>query len=1097
MKKIFFQLLVASSIILPWFLSAQTNFQSTNRRFQHISIREGLSQVSINCILQDSMGFMWFGTQDGLNRYNGYEFKVYTNNPDNPDSLPNNFINTLYESPRAPGVLWVGTATGLCTFDLESEKFFSWMNDPRFDNALKNIPVTVIFEDREGVLWLGTQGEGLNNFNRENAVINPYTKTSRNPGETSGNNVKALTEDLDGNLWIGDNDGGLRRLDRKTGRVTVYKKSADGLGDDRVLSLLCDRAGDIWIGTDGSGLFRLHREKDAGETYSRFRYDPDNPGGLNSNYINTIFEDRGGLLWIGTNGGGVSAFRKETGQFINFSSSPTRPLGLNHNDVWRIYEDRAGSLWIGTQGGGINKLDRGYDNFILYQFDPLNPHGLKSKEIWEIIESKKGGFWIGTEGGLYRFNLETESFDHLKHNAEFPNSLSHNRLTSICEDGSGNLWLGSDGGGLYKYVPEIKKFSHYRHDPNNPSSLSHDRILSLIEDSTGVLWFGTERGGCCLLDPGNRDKENPSFTRYPYVEGDPFSLSNNWVMVIYEDRDHTVWLGTIGGGLNRFDRESKRFRHFKHIPGNANSLCDNRILSIDQDSLGYLWVGTFNGLNRFDYKKNLWKHYTTKDGLPNNVVYGTLEEGPPRNGDGDGSGGNLWISTNKGLAHFNRLTGEFKSYDIQDGLQGNEFNSNAYIKSSQGLMFFGGLSGFNVFDPRNVKDNPYEPPVRLTDFLIYNKPVPISRKGDSPLTKSITATRAIRLSHRQNSFSFGFAALNYINSERNRYRYMLESFDENWIYLEKRQMVSYTKVPPGEYVFRVEGANNDGKWSKTGAEVAIVITPPFWATWWFRMLMVFLLMGALALVHKRRTTLIRQRLERERLEKELKLKVDFTAMLVHDLRSPLTAIIGYSEMLMEMPEKVNLNRTGQVIAKSSDKMLRLINDMLDLSKFEAGRMALDKKESALYDVVTESIEIMRPLFLKKEINLFWEQEPGTRDDILFIDPEKIGQVVNNFLSNAIKYVPNRGNIVVKLLRVSEHFLELSESNDGPVIPEAERKYLFDKYAQLKTSVRIKGTGLGLAVSKIIIEAHGGFIGYRPGKDGVGSTFYFRLPRLNK
>lgn len=1093
MKKIYFQLLVAMSIIFTVVLSAQTDFQGSNQRFQHISIREGLSQISINCILQDSMGFMWFGTQDGLNRYNGYEFKVYTNDPDNAGSLLNNYVNALFESPKNPGVLWVGTDSGLCTLDLETGRFFSSRNDSRFDNTLKNVPVTVIFEDRKGNLWLGTRGEGLYKYDRGNAAITPYIKTSRDSDGLGGSNVTALTGDREGNLWIGDNAGGFSRLDIETGGLTVYETSDAGLSNNRVLSLLCDGEGDIWIGTDGSGLFRLHRRKNAVERFSRFTYDPLVPSGLSNNYINTIFEDSDGLLWIGTKGGGLSRFQKETGQFTNFSHSPTRPHGLNNNDVWRIYEDRAGSLWVGTGGGGINKLDRGYNNFILYQFDPLNPRGLKHKEIWEIIESKKGGFWIGTEGGLYRFHLETETFDYLEHNTEFPNSSDHNWITSICEDSSGNLWLGSDGGGLYKYVPETNQISHYRHDPNNLASLSHDGILSIIEDSTGVLWFGTDGGGCCRLAPGNRDKKNPRFTRSLFTEGDPASLSNNRVMVIYEDRDNTVWVGTMGGGLNRFDRENERFRHFTNIPGNPNSLCDNRILSIYMDSLGYLWIGSNDGLDRFDKKEKLWKHYTKRDGLPNNVIYGILEESPSP----DGSGGNLWFSTNKGLALLKRKTGKFRSYNINDGLQGNEFNTNAYAKSKDGLMFFGGHDGFNVFDPRKIMDNPYEPPVQLTDFHIHNKPVPISERGNSPLKKSITTTREIRLSYRQDSFSFGFAALNYINPERNQYKYILKGFDDNWIYLKKRRMVSYTKVPPGEYEFRVEGANNDGVWSKEGAELTIIITPPFWVTWWFRMLLVFLFMGGLALLHKRRTTLIRQKLEREQLEKELKLKADFTAMLVHDLRSPLTAIIGYSEMLIDMPEKINLSRTGQVIAKSSDKMLRLINDMLDLSKFEAGRMALDKKDASLYEVVTENIEVMDPLFSKKEVNLVWEQEPGTREELLSIDPEKIGQVINNFLSNAAKYVPDRGNVVLKLTRVDEHFLELSESNDGPAIPVSEQKHLFDKYAQLKTRVRMKGTGLGLAVSKIIIETHGGHIGYRAGKDGVGSTFYFRLPRSDK
>jgi two-component system sensor histidine kinase ChiS len=1091
MNRIYFLFLAAAGILFAVHLSAHSSLLNKNNRFQHISIREGLSQSAINCIHQDSRGFMWFGTQDGLNMYDAYDFRVYVNEPENPASLPNNYINTIFESARNPGALWVGTASGLCMFDFETETFISAQNDRRFDNLLKNIPITVIAEDRDGNLWLGTRGKGLNKFDIKTGALTPYRKKPTGQNAFNSINVNALVEDSEGNLLIGYSPGGLGKLDLKTGGALVTEKKIDGLNDDRILSLLCDRDGDIWVGTDGGGLFRLQKNSSGTESLSRFYYNPAAPSGLNSNHINTIYQDRSGLIWIGTNGGGFSSFRKEAGQFENYSYSATRPHGLSHNDVWAIFEDRSGSLWIGTQGGGLNKLDRGYDKFLLYQFEPYDSKGLKHKEIWEIVEEKDGNFLIGTEGGLYRFNLRDETFHHLEHNFDYPNSLSHNRLTSICEDSEGNLWLGSDGGGLYKYIPGRKKFFHYINDPGNPQSLSHDRILSIIEDSTGVMWFGTDGGGCSCLNPGTSDKETLSFTRF--IQGknvnDSTGLSNNRVFAIYEDSDNIIWIGTMGGGLNRFERKNSTFRSFRNDPSYVNSLCDDRVLSINMDSLSFLWIGTFNGLDRFDKKRNLWKHFTTRNGLPNNVIYGVLEETPPP----DGGGGNLWISTNKGLAHYDRKTGEFRNYDINDGLQGNEFNTNAYLKSSEGLMLFGGLDGLNVFDPREIKDNPHPPPVVLTDFHIFNKHVPIEKGGHSALEKTITDIKEIRLAYKQNSFSFGFAALNYISPERNRYKYMLQRYDENWIELKKKQMVSYTKVPPGNYVFKVKGSNNDGVWNEKGTEVSIIITPPFWLTWWFKICLVFLFLGVLAILHKRRTTLIRQRLERKRLENELKLKADFTAMLVHDLRSPLSAIIGYSEMLVDMPQKVNIVRTGQVIGTSSNKMLRLINDMLDLSKFEAGRMLLEKKRASLFEVVTESIEVMKPLFHKKEVTLVWEQEPGTAKEVVFMDAEKIGQVVNNFLSNASKYVPKKGDIVIRLSRVGEQFLELSVFNNGPAVPEEEQKYLFDKYAQLKTNVRVKGTGLGLAVSKIIVETHGGTIGYSAGEDGTGSTFYFRLP----
>lgn len=1073
-ESLFVLLLIANILCLP----AQSDFQCKNKRFGHISIKEGLSQSAINCIMQDNRGFMWFGTQDGLNLYDGYGFTVYRNEPGNPHSLLHNWINVIYESSKAPGVLWIGTSAGLCTYDYKTEAFAV------FKNAYGNAPVEAIIEDREGNLWFGAAGEGLIKFDRKTGAETQYKNV----------NATVLMEDGEGKLWIGSDKGGLSRLDEKTGAFIPYEEGRSGFSDTHVLALLCDRDGDIWIGADGSGLIRLHRDKDVKETFIHYTGNSDTPGGLNNGIIKTIIQDRSGLFWVGTKGGGVFCFQKDTKQFFNYAKDPNNPYSLSHNDIQVIFEDRAGSLWIGTQGEGINKIDSGYDKFALFQYQPHNPHGLKHEKIWSIVEGQDGLFRIGTDGGVYNFDIREETFRHIIHNVDYPNSLIHNLVLSICEDSSGNLWLGTDGGGLYKYLRRENRSLHYTHDPHNPASLSHDRIMSIIEDNSGVLWFGTDGGGIsCLapVEPGNKNEKELFFTRYTHNDKDAAGLSHNQVFTIYEDNNKTVWVGTLGGGLNRFDPIRKCFQHFKNDPGAVNSLSDDSVLSIVMDSAGVLWVGTVNGLNKFDIKRGQWTLYTKKDGLPNNVINGILEEDPLPGANTR----NLWISTNMGLSRFNINTGKFKNYDAYDGLQSNEFNTNAYTKSRKGIMFFGGIKGFNVFKPEQIRDNPYIPPVLLTDFYIANKPVVVSPKGDSPLKVSIAETREIRLSYRQNSFAFGFIALNYVRPEKNRYKYILEGYNDDWVSLETRQMVSYTKVLWGRYVFRVKGANNDGVWNEKGASVVLIIAPPFWMTWWFILLAVLLTMGILFLLHKRRTTHIREKLEKERLEKELQLKADFTAMLVHDLRSPLTAIMGYAQMMEEMPQLVNMAKTGKVISRSCDNMLRLINDMLDLSKFEAGKMALNRRNISLYSIIKDNLEVMMPLIKKKEITLEWNPSEDVKEITSFIDPEKIGQVINNLLSNAIKFAPDKGKgkITIILSQVEKTYMEISVSNNGPVVPGEDREYLFDMYAQLNLKSRVKGTGLGLAVSKIIIESHGGIIDYQPGQGGVGGTFYFRLP----
>jgi two-component system sensor histidine kinase ChiS len=1079
-------------------LSAQSPLTKRYKRFEYITIRDGLSQSGIYCIWRDSRGFMWFGTQDGLNRYDGYTFEVYNHDPGDPNTLVNNYIYSLYESNHAPGILWIGTAAGLCKLDMTTRTITSFRNDPTLDNCLKNVSIKVIIGDREGNLWLGTRGEGLNKFNIKSCSVTQYKNTPHQPRRLGTNNVTALVQDLEGNYWIGSDGGGLSKFNIKNNTFTIYKGepgNPNGLSHNSILSLFCDRStGDIWIGTDGSGMTRLHRDKHGHKTFSHFTYDPANSNGLPNNNVRAIYRDSTGLLWIGTRGGRLCSLQLDTGQFEDYTYGPDNPYGLENDNIAAIFEDQAGSLWFGTQGGGIKKINKNQGNFLLYFNDPNHPEGLKHDQIWDIHEGNNGIFQICTNGGLYLFDLEKETFRLLIHNRQYPENLDYNRLFCVCPDEFGDLWLGSDGGGLYKYDSRQNKFYQYRHDPGNPTSLSHDQIRTIFRDSKGVLWIGTEEKGISCLYPENR--KNMVFKRYVHIPGDPDSLSHNRVFCITGDQKGTIWIGTVGGGLNRFNRDSQTFSHFKK-DNIGNCLSDNRVISIYIDSPGLLWIGTTGGLNKFEPQRNKWTHYTTKDGLPNNVIYGILEEEPAAGQQK----GNLWISTNKGLSRFNRETGEFKNYDVQDGLQSSEFNKGACAKSKNGLMFFGGINGFNVFDPAEIKANPYVPPVVLTDFQIFYQPVPISPTGNSPLKKSITETRRIRLTYRQNSFSFQFAALNYINPQKNQYAYMLEGFDHDWIPLKKRQMASYTNIPPGDYVFRVKGSNNDGVWNEKGTSVVITIEPPFWLTWWFKLLMVILFFGVLIFLHKMRTNVLKQKLEKDRLERELKLKADFTAMLVHDLRSPLTAVIGYSEMLTEYPpETLDVAKTGRAITISSEKMLNLINDMLDLSKFEAGKMSLHRESlpaDALIKLVTDTIEIMRPLLDKKKINLQWNPELGNNNNIkekpLSFDLEKIGQVVNNLLSNAIKFAPVNGTITIEVCQPDTQFLELSVTDDGPGIPPGKQKFLFAKYTQLSTGQKVKGTGLGLAVSKLIIDSHQGTIGYRPGHGGKGSTFYFRLP----
>jgi len=734
-----------------------------------------------------------------------------------------------------------------------------------------------------------------------------------------------------------------------------------------------------------------------------------------------------------------------------------------------IYEDQSNVMWIGTYSG-LNKFDNKKKKFAHYKLPGNNSSGNNS--VFSIYEDRSGALWIGTyKKGLYRFDRKSGITTNYRYNPNVPNSLSDNSVFSILESRTGEFWFGTENG-LNKFDYKTKKFYLYMPDTVDPNSLSNESIWPLFEDRAGVLWIGTSNGLNQL------DKESETFKVYKHEPDNPNSLSHNNITEIYEDQSRVLWIGTYGGGLNKYDREKNQFTRYRHIPDDPHSLSNDKIYVIHEDQSGTLWIGTNSGgLNQLNKKTGTFINYTREHGLPNNVIFGILED----------KQGNLWLSTNQGLSKFNPKNGTFRNYIIEDGLQGYEFLPYAYYKSKRGEMFFGGSNGFNAFYPKNVKDNPHIPPVVITAFLKYNEEV--------KLPKPIPEIKEIKLSYQDSFFSFRFAALDYTIPKRNKYAYKLEGLEDEWIPLNHKSDITFTSLPPGDYVFRVKGSNSDGLWNEKGASIAINISPAFWQTWWFKLFVAILLFGILVFLQRLLTNSLKQKLEKERLARELKLKADFTAMLVHDLRSPLTAVMGYSEMLTEMPEEMDIRKTGKVITRSSEKMLTLINDMLDISKFEAGKMTLHRKKVTLFKIVTNIIEIMRPLLHKKGINLAWEQEAGTKKETLFIDPEKIGQVINNLLSNAVKFTPEKGNIIIKLSRIDQDggLREISVTDDGPGVPAETQKYLFDKYAQLSTNVKTKGTGLGLAVSKMIVESHGGTIGFRSGPNGKGSTFYFRVP----
>jgi PAS domain S-box-containing protein len=805
--------------------------EDSNPQFDKFTVDDGLSQSCVFVILQDSQGFMWFGTQDGLNKYDGYNLTVYKYNELDSSSLSDNFIESIYEDKS--GAIWIGTESGgLNKFERKTEQFTHYRHNPENPNSLGNNTVLSIYEDKFGTLWVGTADGGLNQFNRETEQFTRYTHNPDDPNSLSSNTVLSIYEDRFGTLWFGTDGGGLNKFNRETEQFTYYTHIPDdpkSLSNDTVLSIYEDQSGRLWIGTNGGGLNKFDRNNGH---FIHYLHEPDNPNSLSDNTVSSIVEDRFGNLWLATSswydnsyGTALNKFVPATEQFTHYTHDPANPNSLSDNIVPSILIDNSENLWIGTGFGGINKLDTKNNKFTHYKQDIANPHSLIDNHISSIYEAQNGTLWIGTYNkGLDKIDRRTEQFTHYTYEPNNENSLSSNNIWSIYEDHSGVLWIGTLSGGLNQFDLETGKFIHYKYDPNNSNSLSDDTVWSIYEDKSGTLWIGTFHGGLNKFD-----RETGKFTHYTHNPDNPKSLSDNSVFSIYEDESGMLWIGTINGGLNKFNRETGEFTHYTHDSNNLNSLSYDRVLSMYEYPAGTLWIGTYGGgLDKFDISTETFTHYTENDGLPNNSVVGILADDE----------GNLWLSTGKGLSKFNPKTETFRNYDVSDGLQGNEFDGvKAYFKSKTGEMFFGGLNGFNAFYPEQVKDNPHIPPIVITDFKIFDKSV--------KLGTAISETQELKLSYKDNFFGFEFAALDYTNPQKNQYAYKLEGFDKDWIYSGSRRYATYTNLDGGTYIFRAKGSNNDGVWNEEGTSIKIIITPPPWKTWWAYTLYLIALVSAI------------------------------------------------------------------------------------------------------------------------------------------------------------------------------------------------------------------------------------------------------------
>jgi ligand-binding sensor domain-containing protein len=832
--------------------------EAKNIKFDYLGIEHGLSQSFVYDILRDSKGFMWFATGYGLNRFDGYSFTIFKNDPFDANSISNNNIRSLLEDLY--GNIWMGTfINGISVYDPQHQAFSHFSHSDLDTNTLSSNVVNALHLHNE-TIWVGTSN-GLNRFNQNDSTFTRFLHVPGNVESLSDNNVQSILTDKDGNLWVGTWNG-LNRFNPLTNSFERFY--ADGnigsLNDNTILSLYQDQNGTIWIGTRRGGVCRYDSGTNSFHHLPNFDSDT---FGLSSSTVLSIESDSKGHLWIGTWNGGLNRYDPITGTFEYYFHGSPDAGNTGHNQVWKVYNDHFGSLWFGTHGGGIYKYVPERPRFLHCKHQPDNSNSLSDNTVLSLYEDKMEILWIGTySGGLNKLDKKG-NFETFKANAsQKEKGTINNRVGPVIEDRKGNLWIGNssadDVGGLSYYIRETKTFIHYMHDSDNPNSLSYDNVWSLLMDEDDILWIGTGGGGLNRLDP-----EKGLFKHFRHNPNDDTSLSSDLIHSIYVDKHNRMWVCTRNG-LNLFDKEKESFTRYNMTPDVPTSISYNYVNTILLDSSNRYWVGTSNGLNLFDFETEEFMHFYVKDGLPGDYIKSILEDNQ----------GNLWISTNNGLARFNPDARTFRIYTSQDGLQSDEFNENAAFAGRDGTFYFGGINGFNAFRPDSILENQYVPPIVITDFRLFNEIVRPGTDG-SPLSKSISYTSEIKLNYRQSMITFEFVSLSFTNPEKNQYAYKLEGFDKDWVYIGTQRTAVYTNLNPGEYVFRVKGSNNDNVWNEEGVQLRLVITPPFWLTWWFRILLLIFIIVGLFLLHATRVRLIRLRkkvLKRQVAEKTAEVK---------------------------------------------------------------------------------------------------------------------------------------------------------------------------------------------------------------------------------